>query len=221
MPALLFGSISTLADTSELQRRAFNEAFAAHGLAWTWERHAYAEMLREPGGADRVAAYARERGEEVDADAVRRTKTDFFHKLLASEEVVPRAGVVDTIWAAKNAGCKIGFVTTTSADNVAALLSALRMESDLPEFDAVINEELVENPKPDPEAYVTALRMMRQRHTRCVAIEDNVAGVQAAVAAGLPCAVFPNDNTAGHFDRATCHLDRLDFGYLRRFTDPT
>jgi hypothetical protein len=35
MSAILFGSISTLADTSELQRRAFNEAFSAHGLDWT------------------------------------------------------------------------------------------------------------------------------------------------------------------------------------------
>ena len=38
MSAILFGSISTLADTSELQRRAFNEAFEAHGLDWNWSR---------------------------------------------------------------------------------------------------------------------------------------------------------------------------------------
>lgn len=32
MPAILLRSISTLADTSELQRQAFNQAFAQHGL---------------------------------------------------------------------------------------------------------------------------------------------------------------------------------------------
>ena len=38
MPAILFGSISTVADTSELQREAFNQAFAEHGLDWRWDR---------------------------------------------------------------------------------------------------------------------------------------------------------------------------------------
>ena len=38
MSAILFGSISTLADTSEMQRAAFNEAFRAHGLDWSWSR---------------------------------------------------------------------------------------------------------------------------------------------------------------------------------------
>ena len=32
MATILFGSISTLADTSELQRRAFNDAFETVGL---------------------------------------------------------------------------------------------------------------------------------------------------------------------------------------------
>jgi hypothetical protein len=34
---ILFGSISTVADTSELQREAFNAAFAEHGLDWRWD----------------------------------------------------------------------------------------------------------------------------------------------------------------------------------------
>ena len=34
MATILFGSISTLADTSELQRQAFNDAFKAYGLDW-------------------------------------------------------------------------------------------------------------------------------------------------------------------------------------------
>jgi hypothetical protein len=32
MTTVLFDSIGSLADTSELQREAFNEAFRAHGL---------------------------------------------------------------------------------------------------------------------------------------------------------------------------------------------
>ena len=38
MSAILFGSISTLSDTSEMQRDAFNAAFADAGLDWRGSR---------------------------------------------------------------------------------------------------------------------------------------------------------------------------------------
>ncbi|MET0929093.1 MAG: hypothetical protein ABWX74_06215, partial [Aeromicrobium sp.] len=82
MSAILFGSISTLADTSELQRRAFNEAFSAHGLDWTWERDDYVGMLGSNGGAGRIAEYATSKGVDVDADAVHATKSQIFQDLL-------------------------------------------------------------------------------------------------------------------------------------------
>jgi hypothetical protein len=41
MSAILFGSIGPIADTSELQRQAFNQAFQAHGLDWCWHREEY------------------------------------------------------------------------------------------------------------------------------------------------------------------------------------
>ena len=95
MSAILFGSISTLADTSELQRRAFNEAFAAYGLDWNWSRDDYASMLGSNGGAQRIADYAASRGEDVDAAAVHAKKSEIFQELLGTSTVSPRPGVVD------------------------------------------------------------------------------------------------------------------------------
>ena len=81
--AILLGSISTVVDTSELQRRAFNEAFSRHGLDWEWDRDRYVAMLESNGGRDRIAEYARTVGESVDADAVHTTKSSVFQELLA------------------------------------------------------------------------------------------------------------------------------------------
>ena len=53
MPALLLGSISTVADTSERQRQAFNQAFEAHGLDWRWDQDQYRSMLSRSGGQAR------------------------------------------------------------------------------------------------------------------------------------------------------------------------
>jgi len=68
LSAVLFGSISTLADTAELQRDAFNRAFEACGLDWRWERDVYLSMLETSGGAQRIADYAEARGREFNAE---------------------------------------------------------------------------------------------------------------------------------------------------------
>ena len=57
---------------------------------------------------------------------------------------------------------------------------------------------------------------VRKSPSACIAVEDNLGGVQAAVAAGLPCVAFPNENTAGDdFSAAWRRVDRLDAAELR------
>lgn len=215
MTAVLFGSISTLADTSEAQRIAFNDAFAEHGLDWHWEREEYAALLGTAGGKNRVAEYAKSRGEQVDVEAIHQTKSQRFQTLLA-DGVDPRPGVIETMNAAKAAGLKIGFVTTTSTDNVEALLAALRAGHDLPDFDVVLDSGQVDQPKPDPSSYEKALAELGLEATDCVAIEDNIDGLRAAIAAGIACVSFPNSNTTDHiFEGAAAQMETLDLAVLR------
>ncbi|HEY2278093.1 MAG TPA: HAD-IA family hydrolase [Streptosporangiaceae bacterium] len=219
MSALLLGSISTVADTSELQRQAYNQAFEAHGLDWRWGRDDYRVMLSSSGGQDRVAAYARSRGEEVDSQAVHETKSKVFRDLLATAGLAPRPGVADTIKAAKDRGWKVGLVTTTSRANVDALLGRLHPQVGDQDFDVIVDSASVGSPKPDPAAYVFALQALNEAPGDCVAVEDNVGGVQAAVAAGVPCVAFPNENTGQHdFSAATKRVGRLDFAELQSLT---
>ena len=104
MSAILFGSISTVADTSELQRESFNQAFEQHDLDWNWNRDEYLKMLKKSGGQQRIADYASSRGVEVDAAAVHQTKSDLFQKSLTESGVSARPGVVETVRSAKTRG---------------------------------------------------------------------------------------------------------------------
>ena len=153
MPAILFGSIGTIADTSELQREAFNSAFATHGLDWNWSQDEYARLLGHSGGADRVAAYAQSRGQEVDAAAIHRTKSERFQRRLAESPLQPRAGVVETMREGREAGFQLALVTTTSAQNVAALLQSVAPAVESSAFDLLVDSTDVERPKPDDAAY--------------------------------------------------------------------
>lgn len=197
MPALLLGSISTVVDTSELQRAAFNDAFAAHGLDWRWEQDEYRALLESNGGADRVAAYARDRGETVDAAAVHATKSELFQQALGRGGLTARPGVLDTVRATKEAGDPVALVTTTSPENVVALVAGVE-GLELADFDLVVDSSVVAESKPDPAPYEHALRSLGVDAADAVAVEDNVGGVASATAAGVRVLAFPNTNTAGH-----------------------
>ena len=217
MSAILFGSISTVADTSELQRQSFNQAFQAHGLDWNWDQEQYRAMLGKAGGKSRIAEYAGSLGQTVDAQSVHETKSRIFQENLAKAPLAPRPGVVDTIAAAKAEGWKLGLVTTTSPDNISALLDALSPQVTAADFDVIVDSTSVDQPKPDQAAYSFALRNLSETAGDCVAIEDNVDGIAAANAAGLPCVAFPNENTAGDdVSAAVQRVDRLDAAELSR-----
>ena len=58
MKALFFGSIGVIAETSELQRQAYNAAFREYGLDWYWSIANYCQMLKKPGGMNRIAFFS-------------------------------------------------------------------------------------------------------------------------------------------------------------------
>jgi HAD superfamily hydrolase (TIGR01509 family) len=218
MSAILFGSIGTIADTSELQRQAFNQAFKVHGLDWCWNREEYLTMLEKSGGQQRIAEYASATGQTVDAEAIHRSKSEFFQKSLAESQVLPRCGVVETIQDAKSKGLKLALVTATSQENISLLIEALHPSIQAADFDLIVDAASVEHPKPDKAAYAFALERLGEEADDCIAIEDNLGGVEAAIAAGLDCVAFPGENTADHnFEKAKYRVDRLDFDQLKKF----
>lgn len=211
MTALLLGSISTVCDTSELQRQAFNDAFAEHGLGWSWDAQTYKELLDSSGGRDRIADWAAKSGDEVDADAVHATKSEMFQRSLSNGELTLRPGVRETIDAVRAAGGKVAFVTTTSRSNIDALTAGLGDQVSADDFDVVLTSDDVDTPKPDGAVYRVALDRLGVAAGDAVAVEDNVGGVSAAVDAGVRCVAFPNENTSNHdFSRADSVVDRLD-----------
>jgi HAD superfamily hydrolase (TIGR01509 family) len=218
MTAIFFGSIGTITDTSELQRQAFNRAFALHNLDWQWSREEYMNLLEKSGGQQRIEEYAKSMGQSVDAAAIHYSKSEIFQNVLHEKPLVARPGVVDVMRKAKQNGLKLALVTGTSEQNVLSMLEALRNEIDANDFDLVLNSSKVEHPKPAKDAYVVALRELNQMPDSCVAIENNVDGLESAKSAGLACIAFPDENTARHnFKTADLQVSRLDFELLQRF----
>ncbi len=68
-------------------------------------------------------------------------------------------------------------------------------------FDAVADGNIVSKAKPDPEVFIKAAELVRVKPPDCVVFEDAVAGVQAALNAGMMCIGIgsPRILTEAHF----------------------
>ncbi|MDG4649663.1 HAD-IA family hydrolase [Roseibacterium sp. SDUM158017] len=188
MTHLFLGSIGVLAETSELQRQAFNDAFAEVGLDWNWSREAYSKMLRRSGGQQRIADYAEAQGMTVDAVELHRLKSTLFQARL--DAGVPlRPGVIEAIAETRKAGGRLAFVSGTLADNVDAILAAARLSRR--DFDLVTDATWDARPKPAPDLYLSALETLGIAAEDVLAVEDNPDGLRAASAAGIRVLAFP------------------------------
>jgi beta-phosphoglucomutase len=54
-------------------------------------------------------------------------------------------------------------------------------------FDAVADGNIVHKAKPDPEVFLVAAQMMRIEPSFCIVFEDAIAGIRAALNAGMAC----------------------------------
>lgn len=194
MRAVLFGSIGSVIETSEIQREAYNIAFERHGLDWVWDRETYRGLLTTSGGKARVAAYAERMGEPVGAAEIHRTKTDVFLTMLEAEILPLRDGVAEVLRRARETGARTGLVTTTDRSVAEEVAAALAAEVP-PAVDVLTHRGTGLPDKPNPAAYLHALDALGVSPDAALAIEDNADGVTAARAAGLTVIAFPGLNT--------------------------
>ena len=82
----------------------------------------------------------------------------------------------------------------------------------------IFTAEMVGVPKPAPEVYLRAVSELQTPAARCLAIEDSAAGVQSALAAGVPVVGFVGAShiPAGHADRL---LSLGAIGVLERMSE--
>ena len=95
--ALLFGSIGSIVETSEIQRKSFNKAFKQYGLDWNWTKREYQNLLSKSGGKDRISRYAKMKKIKVNSVYLRNLKTKFFNNYLKKNHLKLRPGVKNLI----------------------------------------------------------------------------------------------------------------------------
>ena len=208
--ALFFGSLGTLAECSDLHRRALNGAFRDGGLAWRWDRDAYAGLRRRPGGLAMIEGYARARGDVVDAPALLRATAARFAALVGAEGLTLRPGVAATLAATRRRGLPAALCSTAAPAQVRAVMRALRGALPADAFAWIGDGAHAARPKPAPDIYRTALARLDLPPERVVVIEDTPERAAAAAGEGLRVLGFPGLVAAGRdFPPGLLVVDRL------------
>ena len=192
MEAILFGSIGTLVETSELQRQSFNLAFKEVGLNWYWNTATYCKLITEPGGVKRIKSYGKNNLSEQEIINIHALKEKYFAQLVP-EKLYLRPTVKEVLNYSKDLGLKLGFVTTTSQNNIELIKSGVSKQLNFNIFDLITTASDVLKPKPDPMIYQFALKKLKLNRNNTIVVEDTPVNHRCAVKAGLKCVLFPGE----------------------------
>ena len=215
--ALLFGSIGSIVETSDLQRKSFNQAFIKSGLNWYWTKKEYKKLLNKSGGEDRISRYAKESNIRVNAKKIRGLKTKIFNNYLKKKELKLRPGVKDLINFCIKNKIKLGFVSSTSLNNINSIFYCLRRSIKKSCFNFIGNSSLVKKNKPNPDIYLFALKKLKLKPQECIAIEDSQESLDAAFKAKIKCLIFPGKfHSDRKFLRAYKKVFNLNIKIMRK-----
>jgi HAD superfamily hydrolase (TIGR01509 family) len=123
------------------------------------------------------------RGIPVDkvSEWVHRKQVLTVQMLKDSPRIYP--GVVELVQKLRGKA-RLAVVSGTWRENIQVVLEAAGLSKS---FETIVGKEDVTQVKPDPEAYVLALKRLRLSAKAAVVIEDSPSGLSAARAAGIRC----------------------------------
>ena len=197
--AILLGSIGAVAETSDIQRRAYNQAMAEAGLDWNWDHDTYSRLLEQAGGRERLDMLSGATGEglsQEQIEAIHARKTEIACEEVRNSDVSLRPGVAALVRHAKANGLKLGFVTSTYRPNVDAILHAANGDLSADDLDVIVVRDDLSDGKPAPEAYQKALETLGIDASEAIAIEDTTNSVMSAERAGVDVIATPGAFTA-------------------------
>jgi len=205
--AVLFDMDGLVLDTEKLYTRFWQEAARKHGYPMTREQALGMRSLNRGAGAAKLASYF---GQDVDYDAVRKTRIELMEAFISQEGVEVKPGIFELLAFLKTQGIKTAITTSSPLERTVSYLSMVGLENS---FDRLISGYMVERGKPEPDIYLYAAKELGCEPEECMVLEDSPAGILAAYRAGCRPVMIPDQDEpdAETKDRLFALVKSLDF----------
>lgn len=198
--AILWDNDGVLVDTEELYFQAGREVLSEAGIALT--REMFIEQSLKKG----LSVFDFLPDQDPAIIARLRTKRNARYSQMLRQGVRICDGVRDVLTALHGRLC-MGVVTGSRREHFEVIHAQTHL---LPFFDFVVVREDYDRSKPDPDAYLTAMRLHGLSPEECVVVEDTERGCKAAAAAGLRVFIAPHELAQhGDFSSAYKRLNHL------------
>ena len=201
--AIIFDVDGTIADTEDAHRQSFNKAFAESKLDWNWDVALYDKLLKVTGGKERIKyfvsdflkSYNKPDNFEEFVKHLHAVKTKHYTAMMQAGGVPLRPGIKQLFNDARRAGITLAIATTTSPENVGALLEVGLGKDWGSYFASVGCGDIVPKKKPAPDIYNWVLNELKIPPGDCIAIEDTNNGLRSSLGAGIKTFITTNAYT--------------------------
>ena len=201
--AIIFDVDGTLADTEEAHRVSFYKAFAENNLDWNWDVALYGKLLKVTGGKERIKSFVQNYLSDFKKPAdyegfvknLHLVKTRHYTAMLHEGRIPLRPNIKRLIDEARLSGLRLAIATTTSPENVTALLQNGLGQNGEALFEVIGCGDIVPQKKPAPDIYDWVLDKLKLNAADCIALEDSENGLHSSLAAGIKTIITTNDYT--------------------------
>jgi beta-phosphoglucomutase len=133
---------------------------------------------------------------------------DYINRMMP-DEILP--GSLEFISELKYSGIKVAL--GSASRNTPLILERLGIGR---LFDGVADGNNVSKAKPDPEVFITAAKMVGVPPEECIVFEDAVAGIEAALNAGMRCVGIGSEKTLKDAHFVVSGLDKMNLKKLKK-----
>jgi len=202
--AALWDMDGTLIDSEEFHWRSWHLTLQDEGIAITRDQFVstfgqrndtiISQWLGAAATAERAARIAE-------------SKEIMYRHLVRRDGISPLPGVADWVRRLHREGWRQAIASSAPRANIETVLEVL---SATHIFDAIVSAEDVHKGKPDPEVYLLAAERVGVEPSSCVVVEDALAGIAAARAAGMRSIGVNHEKHLPGADVVVRSLDLLD-----------
>lgn len=188
LQAVCFDMDGVVADSEPIHYEADRRTMAAHGVEFTYED----KKVNYIGRTVRGTMFKLSEMHGIpDPEAVLQERQDIFMKLIATELQL-RDGVRELLIQLSDRGLPCALVTSGEHWYIDSVFERF----DLTQFFAgMITVDDVTGHKPLPDPYLAGAKLLGVPPQMCLAVEDSMAGVASAKAAGMYCIAAPSEMT--------------------------
>lgn len=178
---LIFDLDGVIADTAHLHYKAWCEIGQQCGFNLSISQNEELKGISRKDSIIKIANWAGRNLSEAELEDLAKKKNEKYLKFcenMGTGDILP--GVYDFIITCGKKGFKLA--VGSASKNAKIILQKLGID-DL--FSIIVDGNMVEKSKPDPEVFLKGAEILNLKPNSCVVFEDSQSGIQAAINAGM------------------------------------